>query len=90
MKIDYHRYSNEEYQLLINNIESSYQQGDTIPYLVKYIKGIINGEDDDQIWVSHRCRNYLYKQDLNNIPRFINNPNKLIKIIVRWRLKVGK
>jgi hypothetical protein len=90
MKIDYHRYSNEEYQSLIDDINASYHQGDTIPYLIKYIQGIINGEDEDKIWISHQCKNYLYKQDLINIPRFLNNPNKIIRIIVKWRLKIGK
>jgi hypothetical protein len=49
MKINYHRYSNEEYQLLIDDIKAVYKDGESLPHLIDYIQGIIDGENDEDI-----------------------------------------
>lgn len=94
MNIDIQKYSIEDYLLLKKIIIDSYvsiQQGQNKPYILDFLEKIIQGNStDNTLWISHRTRNYMYKQELKNMPRFINHKHKLIQIIIKWRLSVAK
>lgn len=97
MKIDIQKYSIEDYILLkeiINDSYDSLQQGRNKPFILYFLEHVIQGKYydtmDNTLWINHRIRNYMYKQELKNMPRFINHKHKLIRIIIKWRLSVAK
>jgi hypothetical protein len=92
MNVDIHKYSIEDYILLKTIILDAYKtQTSNQPFILEFLEHIIKGDAlEDTLWINHRTRNYMYKQELKNIPRFINHDHKLIRIIIKWRLQVAK
>lgn len=95
MKIDYHRYSNEEYLFLKDLIEDAYKdQKYNKPYILELINKILNKQitprSKETPWVNLSTRKFMFKHPLNTMPLFLNHKNRLTRIIVRWRLNIGK
>lgn len=95
MKIDYFRYTLEDYKLLKDLIEDEYKdQAYNKPSILELIDEILNKQITPRSkktpWVNFNTRKYMYKHPLNIIPLFLNHKKRLIRIIIRWRLKVGK
>lgn len=98
MKIDINRYTIEDYMLLkdliedaYKHIEQFYNKPSILEFLDCIISGKINMEDPlESVWVSLKNRSFLYKLPLIFMPRCLNNKHRVINIIVRWRLQIGK
>lgn len=95
MKIDYFIYTPEDYQLLKDLIEDAYKdQKYNKPYILKLIEKILNKQitprSKETPWVNLSTRKFMFKHPLNIMPLFLNHKNRLTRIIVRWRLKIGR